>query len=685
MPKDAEGVYDTGQTLTEEEKGEILKDVATQKAERKAVADKIKNAKTSAELGITRKAPAAGSTSKPAAASKPAGAKSAAGTKPSAGAKPAKPSGIEGMITAAKKPAAAAAKGSAAKGVGSKLAAAKKGGKASVLSAVLSPEPVLSPEEKAAAEAAEAEAAAAAAAEAHARRLEADAAADAERERRWAESEAQRQEIQNEIVEEERRVRKREEARRKRSSNLHPHPQPHPRPSPAPRTRPRPHLHPHLEQERRKKLAAEKKKQARHTTSHPVLHPLAPRPTPPYNPSYTPLHRGTPSQARLLEAAFDNEQEDVQQMIVAWVEECFSPLIGAKLDCLDANDHTPLSEAACGGAVEVCTLLLKHGANVNTQNHQGRTPLWRAAFMDKQECVRLLLEAGGDPRIPSNDQQTPLQVACILHEIETAPYRAATCCLVTILTCLPSPLHLTRCRWRPTPRSERSSRVGTSRRRRCSSPSYLQPTTYHLPPTTCHLLRQVLIVKNQARLAGQWTPPPPDPADMPIGEPGYSLQIPMQRLSDALDSIMRDSDRYTCCVDLSGKAMTFFTYRDVNLVYAYRPDDVEPQSLRKKVMGALRYGKPLVLDYLSMAIDKEAVVELFDAVLPGLFQLIVTKQILQEENWSRLIREGDDPDYALDMWKPRNLEFFHFILVSKLPKLPEWCTDKFFVLKVAGS
>jgi len=36
------------------------------------------------------------------------------------------------------------------------------------------------------------------------------------------------------------------------------------------------------------------------------------------------------------------------------------------------------------------------------------------------------------------------------------------------------------------------------------------------------------------------------------------------------------------------------------------------------------------------------------------------------------------------MWKPRNLEFFHFILVSKLPRLPEWCTHKLFVLKVAG-
>ena len=221
MPKDAEGVYEPGQTLTEEEKGEILKDVARQKAEQKAVADKVKNAKTSASLGITRKAPAAGSTSKSAAASKP--------------------TGIVGMLTAAKKPAAAAAKGAKsaagakpsagakpAKPTGSKLAAAKKGGKPAGIEGMITAakKPVLSPEEQAAAEAAEAEAAAAAAAEAQARRLEAAAAADAERERRWAESEAQRQEIQNQIVEEERRVRKREEERCKRL-------QPSPSPSPA--------------------------------------------------------------------------------------------------------------------------------------------------------------------------------------------------------------------------------------------------------------------------------------------------------------------------------------------------------------------------------------------------------------------------------------------------------------------
>ena len=69
--------------------------------------------------------------------------------------------------------------------------------------------------------------------------------------------------------------------------------------------------------------------------------------------------------------------------------------------------------------------------------------------------------------------------------------------------------------------------------------------------------------------------------------------------------------------------------------------------------------------------------------MPGLLKLCLTKEILKEDNYKQLIREGDDPDYALDAWKPRNLEFFHFILVSKLPKLPEWCADQFFILKVA--
>eukprot|EP00966_Prymnesium_polylepis_P055652 1287293-Prymnesium_polylepis.1 len=68
---------------------------------------------------------------------------------------------------------------------------------------------------------------------------------------------------------------------------------------------------------------------------------------------------------------------------------------------MDPNKTTPLSEAACGGQLEVCRLLLKHGADVNTQNEQGRSPLWRAAFMDRRDCVELLLEHGADPTLHS--------------------------------------------------------------------------------------------------------------------------------------------------------------------------------------------------------------------------------------------------------------------------------------------
>ena len=53
-----------------------------------------------------------------------------------------------------------------------------------------------------------------------------------------------------------------------------------------------------------------------------------------------------------------------------------------------------------------------------------------------------------------------------------------------------------------------------------------------------------LIEEWQAAQAGQWVPPPPDPADQEVGEAGYSLQIALTRLADALDSVCNDSDRY---------------------------------------------------------------------------------------------------------------------------------------------
>ena len=54
-----------------------------------------------------------------------------------------------------------------------------------------------------------------------------------------------------------------------------------------------------------------------------------------------------------------------------------------------------------------------------------------------------------------------------------------------------------------------------------------------------------LLAQRAVLLERQWVPPPPDPADEPIGEAGHCVQIPIKRVADALEAIQRDADRCT--------------------------------------------------------------------------------------------------------------------------------------------
>lgn len=61
----------------------------------------------------------------------------------------------------------------------------------------------------------------------------------------------------------------------------------------------------------------------------------------------------------------------------------------ALVDCEDANNNTPLSEAAGGGHVETIMLLIQRGAVLNSRGRYQRVPLWRAAFGGHLQAVQV--------------------------------------------------------------------------------------------------------------------------------------------------------------------------------------------------------------------------------------------------------------------------------------------------------
>uniref|UniRef100_H2ZI44 SOCS box domain-containing protein n=1 Tax=Ciona savignyi TaxID=51511 RepID=H2ZI44_CIOSA len=63
------------------------------------------------------------------------------------------------------------------------------------------------------------------------------------------------------------------------------------------------------------------------------------------------------------------------------------------------------------GHTEAVELLIKHGADLETEDIKGQTPLFAATKFNHVECVRILLEAGAKPDGSDTNISTPIYVA----------------------------------------------------------------------------------------------------------------------------------------------------------------------------------------------------------------------------------------------------------------------------------
>ncbi|MCL4136816.1 UNVERIFIED_CONTAM: hypothetical protein GTU68_015963 [Idotea baltica] len=71
---------------------------------------------------------------------------------------------------------------------------------------------------------------------------------------------------------------------------------------------------------------------------------------------------------------------------------------------------TPLHQCCIEGYTEMASLLLQHGASVNTTDIDGWTPLHAAATCGHKDIVELLVRTGADLLASNNDEDMPFEI-----------------------------------------------------------------------------------------------------------------------------------------------------------------------------------------------------------------------------------------------------------------------------------
>ena len=137
-------------------------------------------------------------------------------------------------------------------------------------------------------------------------------------------------------------------------------------------------------------------------------------------------------------------------------------------------------------------------------------------------------------------------------------------------------------------------------------------------------------------------------------------------------------------MDVGGNASMFLKYRDTNYLSILNMEEMEPEYMRKALVGATRYGKPLVVDMADLTPDPAVIVRYFDNIRPGLLGELCSMNYIKNQLFNELVREDDGEEFRMYKFDPLYLAHFKVILLThQIMEIPDWFMDNFYTVKVA--
>jgi hypothetical protein len=122
---------------------------------------------------------------------------------------------------------------------------------------------------------------------------------------------------------------------------------------------------------------------------------------------------------------------------------------------------------------------------------------------------------------------------------------------------------------------------------------------------------------------------------------------------------------------------------DTNYVNMLSKPQIEPEKLRMSLLGAIRYGKPLVMDMMDADLSDE-LDRCFERIQAGLFNQLWSKELLaKEELYKSLVRPGDGDAYLPGNFSAERIKKFKVVVLTYARRPRQELCDKCYSLRVS--